>query len=1096
MAVLTMTTLRKALSVEAGETRPVTLMMSLGILIGFSRTLVHTAGFSLFLASHDASELAMVYVIVAVVAASTSTIYLRLADRLSVRALHLGNLLVAALATVGFWGIGASGETGWPLLALPVWYETLYVLTTLAYWNLAGRVFNVQQGKRLFGLIGTGDRVAEVIIGVLTPLLVWLVGASGLLGLAALFLLFALVPAGSLLALIQRDEAKGTGADDDDVPAQAAASGWRMLRSRYVMVLVTQVVMTWLAYYAVDLIFYGRVELHFTTADEVASFIGLFFGAAGFVGLLGQSLLTSRILSRIGVRGGLVVLPFALFLSMFLVSLGNLFGSEGILVFVLVCVARFCASTLLGIVDAPAGLMLYQPLPIVQRTRIQGFIDGIVYPISVGLTGVVLYVLQSVLGFGFSELVWSVVLILSVWVWTSLRLGTEYPKVVRSALDRRLLDDQDLREVDATSLDALCRSLKGEDVRQVLYAIQMLSRITPSDLGRFMTELLAHHDQRVVLAGLAEVENHHYPVQEDLRSMILNHEDMVVRGAALQALCAIDDAAAETALNWLEADDARMRRAARLAIVRHGSLHHLLAASGQILALEKETDPAAQYELIELIAGAGARGFYQPLLPLLAHAEDEVWLAAAQAASVVRHPRLVAPLARALTEPGRRVAAADALGAFGVALLPELKRWLAAPDAPTSETLAELLLVVGRIRDAAVGGFLQSFLTHMDIRVREAAVSALDQQGGLGVALGEVWFVSAVNALLQRSLRVHRAALTLQDEVGADRLLQSLRDEALMVADRLFELLCLSANRSEFRKLGQSLRFGNSAEQALALESLELLTVSNFGRAIVSVLSPAMEAQRRCELISSHSGAVIETDSDRSAADWLCDILQDSVRWPLAWTRVSALYSLYVRGELDSKSMADAAKDEDSVVRVHFERLVQRDVFCSPDHKFSEVVEEISTVIQGNISGQSVVEEKMLPIEKVAVLRGTEIFQGTPDYVLAHLAEITREQVVAPGEVFIHEGALENHMYVVVNGEVEVFVGDRPVKRLGPGTVVGEMQVIDPAPRSASVRAAGDVMLFRIGRAAFDQVMADRPEISRAINRMLVRRLRAAQGEK
>ncbi|MGH8589875.1 MAG: cyclic nucleotide-binding domain-containing protein [Gammaproteobacteria bacterium] len=108
------------------------------------------------------------------------------------------------------------------------------------------------------------------------------------------------------------------------------------------------------------------------------------------------------------------------------------------------------------------------------------------------------------------------------------------------------------------------------------------------------------------------------------------------------------------------------------------------------------------------------------------------------------------------------------------------------------------------------------------------------------------------------------------------------------------------------------------------------------------------------------------------------------------------------------------------------------------------------------------------------------------------LAAIAREQLVAQGDTFIHEGTMENHLYVVVNGDVEILIGDKVVQRRGAGTVVGEMQIIDPAPRSATVRAATETMLFRVGRESFEQLMAERPEIARAINRMLVRRLRAA----
>jgi CRP-like cAMP-binding protein len=134
----------------------------------------------------------------------------------------------------------------------------------------------------------------------------------------------------------------------------------------------------------------------------------------------------------------------------------------------------------------------------------------------------------------------------------------------------------------------------------------------------------------------------------------------------------------------------------------------------------------------------------------------------------------------------------------------------------------------------------------------------------------------------------------------------------------------------------------------------------------------------------------------------------------------------------------------------------------------------------------------VLTIEKVALLKGTEIFAETPDHVLASVANIAETVHLEPDETFIHEGALEDTMFIIVEGTARVHVGDKTVATLGEGEMVGDMQVLDPAPRSASVTAEGKLKLFQIYKNAFDEVMADRPEISRGINRVLVRRLRAA----
>ena len=85
----------------------------------------------------------------------------------------------------------------------------------------------------------------------------------------------------------------------------------------------------------------------------------------------------------------------------------------------------------------------------------------------------------------------------------------------------------------------------------------------------------------------------------------------------------------------------------------------------------------------------------------------------------------------------------------------------------------------------------------------------------------------------------------------------------------------------------------------------------------------------------------------------------------------------------------------------------------------------------------------LLAVERVAVLRRVDIFSHTPGRVLAGMAHVLEEVDFPAGAPLMVEGATEDWMFVVVEGEVEVVRADRRV-RMGPGSVVGEMDVLDP----------------------------------------------------
>jgi CRP-like cAMP-binding protein len=131
----------------------------------------------------------------------------------------------------------------------------------------------------------------------------------------------------------------------------------------------------------------------------------------------------------------------------------------------------------------------------------------------------------------------------------------------------------------------------------------------------------------------------------------------------------------------------------------------------------------------------------------------------------------------------------------------------------------------------------------------------------------------------------------------------------------------------------------------------------------------------------------------------------------------------------------------------------------------------------------------VLTIERVALLRRAELFAGTADRVLAGIARVLEEVTFPAGAVIMEAGAVEDWLFVVEHGEVEVIRPDRRV-HMGVGSVVGELAVLDARPRSATVVALSPVRLLRLRKAVFDDALDAQPEIARGVIADLARRLR------
>lgn len=82
------------------------------------------------------------------------------------------------------------------------------------------------------------------------------------------------------------------------------------------------------------------------------------------------------------------------------------------------------------------------------------------------------------------------------------------------------------------------------------------------------------------------------------------------------------------------------------------------------------------------------------------------------------------------------------------------------------------------------------------------------------------------------------------------------------------------------------------------------------------------------------------------------------------------------------------------------------------------------------------------------------------------------------GEELLREGALGESLIVITAGQVEVRRGDIRLATLGVGDTLGEMALVDPAPRSATVVGARAGTLIEIDREAFQDRLTSGDPIS------------------
>ncbi|MDP9372231.1 MAG: DUF1003 domain-containing protein [Chloroflexota bacterium] len=108
-----------------------------------------------------------------------------------------------------------------------------------------------------------------------------------------------------------------------------------------------------------------------------------------------------------------------------------------------------------------------------------------------------------------------------------------------------------------------------------------------------------------------------------------------------------------------------------------------------------------------------------------------------------------------------------------------------------------------------------------------------------------------------------------------------------------------------------------------------------------------------------------------------------------------------------------------------------------------------------------------------ALLAAVPFFQLMTDQERSGLAEVLRTVRIPAGRTIFEYGDPGDSLYVIREGEVEIFIHDDTGTRIlletaGPGGFFGEVSLLDNGPRTASVVATRDLEALQLDRAHLD----------------------------
>lgn len=136
-------------------------------------------------------------------------------------------------------------------------------------------------------------------------------------------------------------------------------------------------------------------------------------------------------------------------------------------------------------------------------------------------------------------------------------------------------------------------------------------------------------------------------------------------------------------------------------------------------------------------------------------------------------------------------------------------------------------------------------------------------------------------------------------------------------------------------------------------------------------------------------------------------------------------------------------------------------------------------------------------IDRLVLLKESAIFSRVPTDDLRRVAELMDEQRYFSGERVFDIDEQGDYLYILVSGKIGISIerqtsAGKLIDTLSPGDCLGEMNLLDELPRSATAHVLEDSILLSLDKGRLHGLLLSYPEISIGMLRILSLRLRDA----
>jgi hypothetical protein len=369
----------------------------------------------------------------------------------------------------------------------------LNLLGMVGFWGVAGRIFTLRQGKRLFGIIDIGQILGMFIISISIPFLMkffhdtrYLLFFSAGSSLIAMFLQIIISSKFELETRVVKNIKTNK------------STFFKQLKTTYVKSMSLYVILSMAAAFTVVYIFLPTAKTRYPGDTDYTSFLGYFTAVLMIFIILFKTVAYNKLTKTYGLKFNLALPPILLLMLVLGSTFAGLFlgfGEESkgfILFFIIASLSRLFSVSMKSSIEIPSQKILYQSLPNEVRHDVQVGVDGMVNEFAAISAGLLLVIMSMFSSVGKLHYNIVLILILALWTYVALRLYKNYRVSLSDALDRgkaesrkeNIFADNPIPKEELI----LNNSLHFENTYSLLHGIIQQKFVHPEELVRIMEE--------------------------------------------------------------------------------------------------------------------------------------------------------------------------------------------------------------------------------------------------------------------------------------------------------------------------------------------------------------------------------------------------------------------------------------------------------------------------------------------------------------------------------------------------------------------------------------------------------------------------------